>query len=142
MGLYGAAKAGLERLVRAAAFEFGSAGIRINAVRPGMTVPKETLENPASAAGYEAIAKETPLGRVGVPEDVARVVRFLAGPESGWVTGQCFSVDGGQEQGKMPDMMDALYGKERMDKIRAGKPIELTRQIPKAMSTSLTPPKS
>ena len=69
-------------------------------------------------AVYEA---ETPLGRVGLPEDVAKVVRFLAGPESGWVTGQTFSADGGLDQGKGPDPMDAMYGKQVMDRIRAGK---------------------
>lgn len=139
LGLYGAAKAAVERLVRAAAFELGGANIRINAVRPGMTVPKEVLADPERAAGYQAIASETPLGRVGIPEDIARVVRFLAGPESGWVTGQSFSVDGGQEQGRIPDMMDATFGKEVMDQIRAGQPVELGDETPVMVSTSLAP---
>ena len=139
LGMYGASKAAVERLVRAAAFELGGANIRINAVRPGMTVPKEILENPERAAGYQAIANETPLGRVGIPEDIARVVRFLAGPESGWVTGQSFSVDGGQEQGKIPDMMDATFGKEVMDQIRAGRPVDLGDEMPMLVSTSLAP---
>ena len=69
-----------------------------------------------------AYCAETPLGRLGVPDDIGKVVRFLAGPESGWVTGQTFSVDGGMDQGKGPDFMDAFFGKEVMDQIRSGKP--------------------
>jgi NAD(P)-dependent dehydrogenase (short-subunit alcohol dehydrogenase family) len=72
-----------------------------------------------------AYAAETPMGRLGFPADIARVVRFLAGPESGWVTGQTFTVDGGMEQGKAPDFMDRIYGKEVMEQIRAGKPVQL-----------------
>ena len=104
------------RFVRAAAFELGGAGIRINAIRPGLTVSPEA----AASGQYAGVAAETPLGRVGVPDDLARVVRFLAGPEAGWVTGQTFSVDGGGDQGKAADMMDMFFGKEVMDRIRAG----------------------
>lgn len=137
LGLYGASKAAVERLVSAAAFELGSARIRINAVRPGMTVPADQVDTPA----YAGIAAETPLGRVGMPDDIGEVVRFLAGPESGWVTGQSFSVDGGQEQGKIPDMMDLTFGKEAMDVIRAGQPLAEGTVVPQFVSTSLAPPK-
>ena len=51
---------------------------------------------------------ETPLGRIGEPMDIARVVRFLAGPESDWVTGETISADGGMQQGKAPDLKRAL----------------------------------
>jgi NAD(P)-dependent dehydrogenase (short-subunit alcohol dehydrogenase family) len=136
MGLYGAAKAALERFVRAAAFELGSAGIRINAIRPGLTVSPEA----AASGQYAGVAAETPLGRVGVPDDLARVVRFLAGPEAGWVTGQTFSVDGGGDQGKAADMMDMFFGKEVMDRIRAGQAAEPPAGRPSFASTSLRPP--
>jgi NAD(P)-dependent dehydrogenase (short-subunit alcohol dehydrogenase family) len=142
LGMYGATKAAVERLVRAAALELGGAGIRVNAVRPGMTVAKEVLDDPAQAANFQAYADETPLGRVGVPEDIAGVVRFLAGPESGWVTGQSFSVDGGQEQGKMPDSMDAVFGKAVMDAVRAGQPAPPGSQFAPMVSTSLSPTKN
>lgn len=122
LSIYGSAKAAVERFVRAAAFELGGAGIRVNAVRPGLTLPPERAANPELAAMVTAYEAETPLGRVGEPEDVARAVRFLAGPESGWVTGQTFSADGGLDQGKGPDPMDAMYGAEVMARIRAGKP--------------------
>lgn len=121
LSIYGSAKAAVERFVRAAAFELGSAGIRVNAVRPGLTLPPERASSPELAPMVAVYKSETPLGRVGEPEDVARTVRFLAGPESGWVTGQTFSADGGLDQGKGPDPMDAMFGKEIMDQVRAGK---------------------
>jgi len=138
LGLYGASKAAMERMVRAAAFELGGAGIRINAVRPGMTVAPDMVDSPTNMA----MAAEIPLGRVGMPDDIGAVVRFLAGPESGWVTGQSFSVDGGQDQGSIPDMMDTVFGKEAMDRIRAGKPLEPGTEVPQFVSTSLAPSKS
>lgn len=122
IGIYGAAKAAVERLVRAAAFELGGADIRVNAVRPGMTLPPDS----ARSTGFEGMAAayiaETPLGRSGEPDDIARVIRFLTGPEGAWVTGQTFSADGGLDQGKGPDPMDDIFGKDVMAKIRAGKP--------------------
>lgn len=121
LSVYAAAKAAVERFVKAAALELGGAAIRVNALRPGATLPPAELEKPEIAAMAEAYADETPFGRVGTPEEVARVVRFLVGPESGWVTGQVFSADGGMEQGKGPDFMDQFFGKEAMDRIRAGK---------------------
>lgn len=121
LSIYSATKAAVERFVRAAAYEIGGAGLRINAVRPGLTLPPERAADPAMAGMVKVYEAETPLGRVGLPEDVAKVVRFLAGPESGWVTGQTFSADGGMDQGKGPDPMDAMYGKDKMDLIRAGK---------------------
>jgi len=141
LGLYGAAKAALERLVRAAALELGGAGIRINAVRPGMTVPDKVFADPEQARAYDAFAAVTPLGRVGVPSDIAGAVRFLAGPESGWVTGQTFSVDGGLDQAQGPNQMDLIYGSQAMDRIRAGQPVELPGDAPVPVSTSLTAPR-
>jgi NAD(P)-dependent dehydrogenase (short-subunit alcohol dehydrogenase family) len=124
LSIYGAAKAALERFVRSAAFELGGAGIRINALRPGATIPPERIERqPEIRATTEAYADVTPLGRLGHPDDVARAVRFLAGPESGWVTGQTFSVDGGLDQAPGPDFMDQFFGKETMDAIREGKTV-------------------
>lgn len=106
LSIYSATKAALERFVRAAAYELGGAGVRINAVRPGFTLSKEAVETLGMSAMVEKFAAEIPLGRIGEPEDIARVARFLAGPESGWVTGQAFSADGGQDQSKSPDFTD------------------------------------
>lgn len=122
---YVAAKAGLERLVKAAALELGGAKIRVNSVRPGMTRSAATEFMYSTPGVEERYAAVTPLGRTGEPEDVARVVRFFAGPESAWVTGQNIAADGGQElAGIAPDFLDEAYGKVLMDQIRAGRPPE------------------
>jgi NAD(P)-dependent dehydrogenase (short-subunit alcohol dehydrogenase family) len=131
--IYSAAKAALERFVRAAALELGGAQIRINAVRPGSTFSDAMAQKPELAETMRYFISQTPMGRIGHPEDLGRVVRFLAGPESGWVTGQTFSADGGQDQGQAPDLMEAYYGKEVMDQIRAGKQVSL----PDSADTSL-----
>jgi NAD(P)-dependent dehydrogenase (short-subunit alcohol dehydrogenase family) len=122
LGIYGAAKAALESFVRAAAFELGGAGIRINAVRPGLTVSEAVAHKPGVDRMVAVFSAQIPMGRPGEPNDIARAVRFLAGPESGWVTGQIFSADGGQDQGCGPNFMDDFYGKEVMDLIRRGQP--------------------
>jgi NAD(P)-dependent dehydrogenase (short-subunit alcohol dehydrogenase family) len=122
LAIYSAAKSALERFVRAAAFELGGAGIRINAVRPGATLSPALAARPEMAAMVKFCEAETPMGRVGEPDDIGRVVRFLAGDDAGWVTGQTFSVDGGQDQGKGFDLMDENFGKQIMDRVRAGKP--------------------
>jgi NAD(P)-dependent dehydrogenase (short-subunit alcohol dehydrogenase family) len=125
LAAYVAAKAGLERLVKLVALELGSAKIRVNTVRPGLTRSAATefmFSVPGTEERYAAI---TPLGRVGEPEDLAKAVRFFAGPESAWITGQNIACDGGQElSGATPDFLDQAYGKQLMDQIRAGKVAE------------------
>jgi NAD(P)-dependent dehydrogenase (short-subunit alcohol dehydrogenase family) len=121
LAIYSSAKAALERFVRAAAFELGGAGIRVNAVRPGATFGEDRLADAGLAAMAQAFADVTPMRRLGTPEEVAKVVCFLAGSESGWVTGQTVGADGGMAQNSGPDFMDAMYGKDTMDALRAGK---------------------
>jgi NAD(P)-dependent dehydrogenase (short-subunit alcohol dehydrogenase family) len=106
MGLsaYGASNAAIERWVKGAAFELGRDGIRINAVRPGATLSREVIEAAKLHHMEAAYAAETPLGRIGDPTDIAKVIRFLAGPESAWITGETISADGGMQQGKAPDL--------------------------------------
>ncbi len=87
---YGASKAALESYSRAAAVELGRYGITVNIVAPG---PIQTGWIPADAE--PPIAAETPLGRVGGPDDVADVVLFLASAQARWVTGQRLFVGGG-----------------------------------------------
>lgn len=121
LAAYVAAKAGLERLVKLAALELGSAKIRVNSIRPGLTRSAATrfmFDVPGTEERFAAI---TPLGRVGEPEDLAKAVRFFAGPESAWITGQNIACDGGQElSGATPDFLDDAYGKEMMEQIRKG----------------------
>ncbi len=91
--IYAATKAGLEGAVRSLAHELGPRGIRINAVAPGLLRTDMTAD--LGEAGYAEVARETPLGRVGEPMDIAPVVAFLLDAASGHVTGQTLDVDGG-----------------------------------------------
>lgn len=97
LGHYSAGKAALEMLIKVAASELGAKGIRVNAVRPGLT-------EAATTQGYihleeltNSFLERVPLGRLGVSDDIAPAIRYLAGPESSWMTGQSFAVDGGNE---------------------------------------------
>jgi 3-oxoacyl-[acyl-carrier protein] reductase len=90
-----AAKAGLEALVRALAIELGPAAVTVNAVVPGF-IRKDAGAH--RAIGPDVLAAQIariPLGRVGLPEDVAAVVAFLASGAAGYITGQAIHVDGG-----------------------------------------------
>lgn len=88
---YGASKYAAESYTRAAAFELGAYGITANIVSPG---PIQTgWISPEQEA---RVVKETPLGRVGQPEDVADVIVFLASEQGRWVSGQMISVSGGR----------------------------------------------
>jgi NAD(P)-dependent dehydrogenase (short-subunit alcohol dehydrogenase family) len=91
---YGAAKAGLVHLVRTLAVELGEHGIRINAVAPGMTVTPRTAKR-MGAATTQAEAAKIPLGRLGTPDDVGKVILFFASDLAGHVTGTTLVVDGG-----------------------------------------------
>ena len=104
---YCAGKAAVEQMVRAAADELGAQRVRVNAVRPGLTRTEATggLFQPPILDRFLA---EQPIARGGEPEDVAAAVRFLAGPESAWITGQCLNVDGGHTLRMFPDLSDLV----------------------------------
>ena len=90
---YSAAKAAVIGLTKALAQELGPSHIRVNCVCPGVI---DTEMNAALGADtMDALREETPLGRIGAPEDVAAAVSFLAGEESSFVTGQILGVNGG-----------------------------------------------
>jgi 3-oxoacyl-[acyl-carrier protein] reductase len=92
---YAAAKAGLEGLTRNAAIELGPARIRVNLIVLG-TIGSEWLMQRKSAEELAEIRASTLTGRIGEPEDVAAAVSFLVSPDAAHVTGQMFSVSGGQ----------------------------------------------
>lgn len=90
---YAASKAGLIGLTKSVAKELASRGILVNAVAPGYIETDMTAELPEAAR--EALLGQIALGRLGQPEDIAAVVRFLAGPGGSYMTGQVLVVDGG-----------------------------------------------
>jgi NAD(P)-dependent dehydrogenase (short-subunit alcohol dehydrogenase family) len=97
LSVYGASKAGLNQFTRAAAPELGPKGVRINAVAPGLTrgeYADEGLEH-NDVATQEWIRSVTPLGRIGEPDDIARVIAFMASDMASWVTGQVLDASGG-----------------------------------------------
>lgn len=78
---------------RAAAVELGKYSIRVNCVAPGGILIERTKQE---APDYEKVWSEiTPIGRVGVPEDIAQTVEYLASEKASFVTGQTLYVDGG-----------------------------------------------
>ncbi len=90
---YASAKSGLFGLTMSLALETASKGITVNAVTPGFITTDMTAAVPAPA--MEKIVARIPVGRLGEPNEVARVVEFLADPESGYITGQVYPVNGG-----------------------------------------------
>jgi len=97
---YSAAKAGLQGFTRTVAIELGPFGVTANAIAPGF-IASEMTKATAARMGIDfeeftsAVAGQTPLRRVGVPDDVANVASFLASEESGFVSGQVIYVAGG-----------------------------------------------
>jgi 3-oxoacyl-[acyl-carrier protein] reductase len=93
-GVYSASKAAVEQMTVTAARELGARQIRVNAIRPGPTRTPLFLhgKTPEVVKQFEGMAA---LGRLGEPEDIARMVAFLISAEGGWVTGQCIGVNGG-----------------------------------------------
>lgn len=92
---YSTAKAGVLALTRVAAAENGQHGIRVNAVAPGL-IYNEFLRKIYPDSFFDGYAQDrSRVGRVGRPEDVANVVSFLLGPQSGYVTGEVYGVSGG-----------------------------------------------
>ncbi len=96
---YGAVKAAILEYTQTTAAQFARKGIRANCIAPGsIEFPGGTWERAKNNNPnlYGAILKSIPFGRLGRPEEVARVAVFLCSPHAGWVTGQNIAVDGGQ----------------------------------------------
>ena len=95
IGAYGMSKAAENQLVRNLALEFGGDGIRVNAVAPGLIRTDFSQALLADERAVQHFERTTPLGRIGEPEDIARVIAFLTGPDSAWISGQVITADGG-----------------------------------------------
>jgi len=95
---YITSKGAVTQLTKSMAIDYGAYHIRVNCVCPGMVMNERVqafLENAKKEGKLEAILSDYPLGRVGTPEDVARVVAFLASDDASWITGAAIPVDGG-----------------------------------------------
>ncbi len=103
MAPYSVAKAGVDMLVKTAADELGPAGVRVNAVNPGIiSTDLVAMITPDDPIGQSYLTN-MPAGRFGDVADVAPAVRFLCGPESGFITGACIPIDGGHHLRRGPD---------------------------------------
>jgi 3-oxoacyl-[acyl-carrier protein] reductase len=94
--VYSGTKGAVDSITRSLATELGPRGIRVNAIRPGMVETEGT-----HAAGIEGtdmqkqVKAQTPLGRLGQPDDIASTAVFLASADSSWITGETFVISGG-----------------------------------------------
>ncbi len=95
IGAYGMSKAAENQLIRNLALEFGGDGIRVNGVAPGLIRTDFSKALLADERAVKHFEQTTPLGRIGEPDDIARVIAFLVGPDSAWLSGQVITADGG-----------------------------------------------
>ncbi|HBX10555.1 MAG TPA: short-chain dehydrogenase, partial [Candidatus Microthrix parvicella] len=94
MAPYSVAKAGVDMLVKVTADELGQAGVRVNAVNPGIIRTELVAMIEEDSSVGQSYLTNTPLGRFGEVDDVAPLIRFLCGPESGFITGETVGADG------------------------------------------------
>jgi len=97
---YSVSKAGVDQLTRVAALELADRGIRVNAVNPGVVETNLHKRSGFDQKTYDQFLVHSrtthPLGRVGQPEEVARLIAFLASEQASWITGLTASIDGGR----------------------------------------------
>ena len=94
--IYSASKSAIDTITRELAVELADRGIRVNAIAPGMTETEGFASAGLSAELAKALGFTLPMGRLGRPDDIARVALFLASDQSAWVTGERISASGGQ----------------------------------------------
>jgi NAD(P)-dependent dehydrogenase (short-subunit alcohol dehydrogenase family) len=123
--MYNTSKSGVEGLVRGAALELAPLKIRVNAVRPGLVKTDTTKDGLfKNEAVMQQFLELKPLGRTGVPDDIAAGVRYLAGPDASWVTGQSFGIEGGAELTRAPyleGLVRKRWGDAAIDAAFAGR---------------------
>jgi NAD(P)-dependent dehydrogenase (short-subunit alcohol dehydrogenase family) len=92
---YGASKAAVAQLTKSLAIAWAPDGVRVNAIAPGFIVTEQSARSRTDPAHVAAVSARTPLGRWGLPEDIAGTALFLASPAAAFITGACIAVDGG-----------------------------------------------
>ncbi|WP_170403523.1 SDR family NAD(P)-dependent oxidoreductase [Ruegeria arenilitoris] len=93
--VYASSKAAVDHATRLIAAELGPLGIRVNAVAPGLTDTEITADVKSNEQMLGMIIAQTPMGRIGEPEDIANAVLLLADNRAGWITGQSVQAGGG-----------------------------------------------
>lgn len=111
MGAYCSAKAGVAMLTQVAALELGPAGVRVNAIAPGLVMTSATAPMVDVPGLVEEFIENAPLGRYAEPAEIADVALFLASDESSYVSGALVPVDGGARTRRYPDL---IAGVERL----------------------------
>jgi len=107
---YSLAKAALHHLVGFLALQHGPANVRVNAVAPGLVQTDATTFMEQDTVGFGKLMGQTPLRRIGKPDEIAGAVVFLASPAGAYATGQVFVVDGGCMVSGTQAMRDSLSG--------------------------------
>jgi len=97
---YAASKAGLQALTAAMSGELGPYDIRVNAICPGIIETSRMDDIPRGEVWDQLIASHVPLKRCGRPEEIGYMTAFLCSDQGAWISGQCYSVDGGQVAGR------------------------------------------
>jgi NAD(P)-dependent dehydrogenase (short-subunit alcohol dehydrogenase family) len=105
MSAYCASKAAVDMLTRCAALEIAPKGVRVVGIGPGLVETPLTAPLTGHPGIRESYLESIPLGRAGLPADVAGLALYLAGPDAGWVTGHTFYIDGGEANLSYPDIM-------------------------------------
>jgi NAD(P)-dependent dehydrogenase (short-subunit alcohol dehydrogenase family) len=105
--VYGAAKAGLLNLTQSLAQEWGSEGVRVNAIIAGLMTTENAEETYGDAEAQAAVGRSMPLGRMGEGDDLAGAVMWLSSSDAAWVSGARLQVDGG---GERPYFLDLVKG--------------------------------
>jgi NAD(P)-dependent dehydrogenase (short-subunit alcohol dehydrogenase family) len=93
---YCVSKAGLNMMTKVMAIEWAAKGVRVNAIAPGYVQTEFiTMLSARGILDAEKLARRTPMGRIGTPEEIGEVAVFLASPAASFITGEILTVDGG-----------------------------------------------
>jgi NAD(P)-dependent dehydrogenase (short-subunit alcohol dehydrogenase family) len=104
--VYASAKAGIEYATQVAALDYGPDQVRVNCIAPHLIETEMTAALFEDDLRIEAIRRQTPLGRMGTPDDIAHCAVFLAADESNYISGQTIVVDGANSTQKLPTSLD------------------------------------